>query len=310
LNNGRAGDGFEAGNRDGALKADLAFIGHVCLDEIVPFDGQRWVAPGSAVLCGAIAGARAGARVAVVTRMAARDDAILGPMKAGGIAVHVIPTDVTTYMRVVYTSADVDEREMRQVENAGRFALVSIPDLAVQQVHLAGITDQEFDLEFVRGMKARSGRLSADMQSFVRQVDPVTGLIVLKDVSQKAEIASLLDMVKLDVVEAALLTGTDDLERAAMTFEEWGCPEIVITRSDGVMARVGGETYWASFSNRSVVGRTGRGDTTFAAYIARRIDHDVEESLRFAATLVSIKMEKPGPFDGTLDDVLKRMNAH
>lgn len=310
MNNGRAGDGFEAGNRDGALKADLAFIGHVCLDEIVPFDGQRWVAPGSAVLCGAIAGARAGARVAVVTRMAARDDAILGPMKAGGIAVHVIPTDVTTYMTVVYTSANVDEREMRQVENAGRFALVSIPDLAVQQVHLAGITDQEFDLEFVRGMKARSGRLSADMQSFVRQVDPVTGLIVLKDVPQKAEIASLLDMVKLDVVEAALLTGTDDLERAAMTFEEWGCPEIVITRSDGVMARVGGETYWASFSNRSVVGRTGRGDTTFAAYIARRIDHDVEESLRFAATLVSIKMEKPGPFDGTLDDVLKRMNAH
>ena len=310
MNNGRAGDGFEAGNRDGALKADLAFIGHVCLDEIVPFDGQRWVAPGSAVLCGAIAGAGAGARVSVVTRMAARDDAILGPMKAGGIAVHVIPTDVTTYMRVVYTSADVDEREMRQVENAGRFALVSIPDLAVQQVHLAGITDQEFDLEFVRGMKARSGRLSADMQSFVRQVDPVTGLIVLKDVPQKAEIASLLDMVKLDVVEAALLTGTDDLERAAMTLEEWGCPEIVITRSDGVMARVGGETYWASFSNRSVVGRTGRGDTTFAAYIARRIDHDVEESLRFAATLVSIKMEKPGPFDGTLDDVLKRMNAH
>jgi sugar/nucleoside kinase (ribokinase family) len=310
LNNGRAGDGFEAGNRDGALKADLAFIGHVCLDEIVPFDGQRWVAPGSAVLCGAIAGAGAGARVSVVTRMAARDDAILGPMKAGGIAVHVIPTDVTTYMRVVYTSANVDEREMRQVENAGRFALVSIPDLAVQQVHLAGITDQEFDLEFVRGMKARSGRLSADMQSFVRQVDPVTGLIVLKDVPQKAEIASLLDMVKLDVVEAALLTGTDDLERAAMTFEEWGCPEIVITRSDGVMARVGGETYWASFSHRSVVGRTGRGDTTFAAYIARRIDHDVEESLRFAATLVSIKMEKPGPFDGTLDDVLKRMNAH
>ena len=45
MNNGRAGDGFEAGNRDGALKADLAFIGHVCLDEIVPFDGQRWVAP-------------------------------------------------------------------------------------------------------------------------------------------------------------------------------------------------------------------------------------------------------------------------
>ena len=309
LNSGRAGDGFEVDNSVGALKADLAFIGHVCRDEVRPFGGQSWVAPGSAVLCGALAAARTGASVAVVTTMAARDEAILEPMRAGGIAVYVIPADVTTYMSVVHTSANVDDRKMRQIENAGRFAVASIPDLAVQQVHLAGITDQEFDLGFVRGMKARGGRLSADMQSFVRQVDPGSGLIAFKDVPQKAEIASLLDMVKLDVVEAAVLTGTDDLERAAMMFEEWGCPEIVITRSDGVVARVDGETYWASFSNRSVVGRTGRGDTIFAAYVARRLDHDVDESLRFAAALVSIKMEKPGPFDGTLADVLERMNA-
>lgn len=234
MNNGRAGDGFEVRNRVGALKADLAFIGHMCLDEIVPFGGQGWVAPGSAVLCGAFAAARAGASVAVVTRMAARDEAILEPMRAGGITVHVIPADVTTYMRVVHTSAKVEEREMRQVENAGRFAVASVPDMVVQQVHLAGITDQEFDLEFVRGMKARSGRLSADMQSFVRQVDPDSRVIAFKDVPQKAEIASLLDMVKLDVVEAAVLTGTDDLERAAMMFEQWGCPEIVIDRKSVV----------------------------------------------------------------------------
>jgi hypothetical protein len=74
--------------------------------------------------------------------------------------------------------------------------------LDVRQVHLAGITDQEFDLEFVRGMKARGYFLSADMQSFVRQVDPVTRRISFADVADKAAIASLLDMVKLDVVEA------------------------------------------------------------------------------------------------------------
>jgi sugar/nucleoside kinase (ribokinase family) len=56
------------------------------------------------------------------------------------------------------------------------------------------------------------------------------------------------------------------------------------------------------------VGRTGRGDTTFAAYLARRNDHGVSESLKFAAALVSIKMETPGPFQGSLADVLARMN--
>jgi sugar/nucleoside kinase (ribokinase family) len=230
-------------------------------------------------------------------------------MRQAGIAVRVIPADITTYMRVVHPSADVDDRQMFQLANAGRFTASEIPAMDVRQVHLAGITDQEFDLEFVRGMKARGYFLSADMQSFVRQVDPVTRRISFADVVDKAEIASLLDMVKLDVVEARVLTGTDDLERAAVAFEDWGCPETVITRADGVLARVNGKTYWEPFSNRSVVGRTGRGDTTFAAYMARRLGHDPGPSLRFAAALVSLKMEKAGPFDGTLADVLERMNA-
>jgi sugar/nucleoside kinase (ribokinase family) len=291
------------------LTADLAFIGHMCLDEVIPFGGSPRVAPGSAVLCGALAAARIGTTVAVVTRMAPRDEDILASLKASGVEVDVIPTDVTTYMKVVHPSADVDQREMFQLANAGLFAASDIPALDVRQVHLAGITDQEFDLAFVRGMKARGYRLSADMQSFVRQVDPVTRSISFGDVADKAEFAQLLDMVKLDVVEAKVLTGSDDLERAAAMFEDWGSPETVITRADGVLARVNGKTYWEPFSNRSVVGRTGRGDTTFAAYMARRLDHDPGESLKFAAALVSLKMEKAGPFDGTLADVIERMNA-
>jgi sugar/nucleoside kinase (ribokinase family) len=193
--------------------------------------------------------------------------------------------------------------------NAGFFSLKDMRPLAARQVHLAGITDQEFDLDFIRGLKENGYRLSADMQSFVRQVDPVTRCISFRDVPNKTEIVGLLDMVKLDIVEAKVLTGTDDLEQAALVFEAWGCPEVLITKSEGVLARVNGKTYYEKFSNQSVVGRTGRGDTTFAAYLARRLNHDVAESLKFAAALVSLKMETPGPFGGTLADVLARMQA-
>jgi sugar/nucleoside kinase (ribokinase family) len=172
---------------------------------------------------------------------------------------------------------------------------------------LAGITDQEFDLGFIRGLKEKGYHLSADMQSFVRQVQPVTRQIAFQDVPDKEEIVRQLDMVKLDIVEAKVLTGTDDLERAARLIEYWGCPEVVITWADGVLAHVNGQTFYEKFSNRSVVGRTGRGDTTFAAYLARRLDHTSAEALKFSAALVSIKMETPGPFNGTLAEVLARM---
>jgi sugar/nucleoside kinase (ribokinase family) len=286
---------------------DIAFIGHMCFDDVQPYQGLPRVTPGSAVLCGALAAARVGKSVAVVTRMAPRDQNILESLRQNGVVIHVIPSAETTYMKVVHPSADVDDRQIYQLKNAGFFSLADLPPLATRRVHLAGVTDQEFDLDFIRGLKEKGYRLSVDMQSFVRQVQPFQHSIAFGDVPDKREIVRRMDMVKLDIVEAKVLTGTDDLERAARAFEDWGCPEVVITQADGVLARVDGKTFYEKFSNRSVVGRTGRGDTTFAAYLARRLDHDVAESLKFAAALVSIKMETPGPFNGTLDDVLARI---
>ncbi len=134
---------------------DIAFIGHVCFDEVIPYGGKPRVAPGSAVLCGALAAARVGKKVAVVTRMASEDQAILEPMLQNGIKVHSTTTLETTYMKVVHSSADVDDRQIYQLANAGFFSLADIPPLKARQVHLAGITDQEFDLDFIGGLKER-----------------------------------------------------------------------------------------------------------------------------------------------------------
>jgi sugar/nucleoside kinase (ribokinase family) len=286
---------------------DITFMGHMCYDEIHPFQGEPATAPGSAVLCGAMAAARVGAKVCVVTRMSSVDDHILDPMRELGVECILIPVENTTRMRVVHPCEDVDVREMDQTENAGFMQVDDMPEVKSSFVHLAGITDREFNLELIRGLKARGYSVSTDMQSFVRQVDVETRKISFDDVPDKPEITGLLDRIKLDVVEAKILTGSDDLEEAAKQFEAWGCPEVLITRSDGVLARVNGKTYFEPFTNKSIIGRTGRGDTTFAGYMAWRLEHEVEESLKFASALVSIKMESKGPFAGTLEDVLKRM---
>ena len=286
---------------------DILFVGHVTIDEIEAEEGAARGVPGGAPFFGAFAAACTGKKIAVITRMAREDEHHLAPLKDAGVEVYVLPVPETTHMRVVHPTANVDERVMYQTKDAGFFSLEDLPPLKPCLAHLGGLTDREFTLGFMRGLKQRGFRLSLDMQSFVRQVDADTRMIHFGDVPEKKDIVSIVDTVKLDVVEAEILTGTADLEKAAVIVENWGCPETIITRSDGVLARYEGRTWFEGFSNRNSRGRTGRGDTTFGAYLARRLDHGVEESLKFAAALASIKMETPGPFRGTLEDVLKRL---
>ena len=288
-------------------KYDITFVGHMCFDEIIPFGGKPRVAPGSAVLCGAMVAPRVGKSVAAVVKMAKKDEGILQPMKDVGVDTYLIPSAETSYNRVLHTSENVDERTMTLVKSAGLISIDEVPMLDSTCVHLAGISDTEFDMPLMKGLKSRGYSLSVDMQSFVRHINPETRNHEFSDVADKKEIAAMMDKIKLDIVEAKLLTGTDDLEKAAIIVESWGCPEIMITHSQGVLARVGGVTYYEKFSNSNSSGRTGRGDTTFSAYLSWRLDHGPRESLKFAAALVSIKMETPGPFNGTLKDVLIRL---
>lgn len=51
--------------------------------------------------------------------------------------------------------------------------------------------------------------------------------------------------------------------------------EVIITRSDGVLALVDDVAYFSKFTNLSVIGRTDRGGTTFGAYLAWRPGYSI-----------------------------------
>lgn len=286
---------------------DIVFVGHVTIDEIVAMEGSAAGAPGGAPFYGAFAAATSQKNIAVITRIAERDKYLLEPLTEAGIDVFLEPSEDTTLMRVVHPSTNVDERLMYQMKNAGFFTIEEMSDIETGLIHLGALTDQEFTLEFMRSLSNQGFRLSVDMQGFVRQVDEISRVIRFGDVLQKEEIIGLADFVKLDIVEAKILARTDNLSEAAALCESWGCKETMITSSAGVLVRAMRNEFSQQLSNRSSPGRTGRGDTTFGAYLARRIDYSVEDSLRFAAALASIKMEKVGPFRGTLNDVIERI---
>ncbi len=291
------------------MKYDITFVGHMCYDEVTYYNKPGYTAPGSAVLCGAAVAARVGKKVALVTRLNKKDEHILEALKEVGVDCYVTYSDETSIMYVGHPSDNVDERDMILKGNAGAFKIEEFPAIESTFVHLAGISNQEFTMEFMKGLKELGHNISVDMQSFVRQSHPVTKEVSYGDDDRKKEIVALMTKVKLDVVEGEVLTGSADLETAARTVASWGCPEVLITKGEGLMAIIEGDKYWEPFSNKSVVGRTGRGDTTFAAYLSARLDNGYGYSLKFASSLVSLKMEKVGPYSGNLQDALDRMRA-
>jgi sugar/nucleoside kinase (ribokinase family) len=286
---------------------DIVFIGHMGTGTIVPFEGAPFVEQGSPVLFASIASSCLGKKIAAVTQISETKEYLLEPMKNAGIDLLVQRGEITEY-RIVFPTANVDERQAFLVKGGEHFAISEIPPFEPCLIHLCCMGIREFQLDLMRTLKARGFRLSVDIQGFVLQADSETGAVHLEDVPEKKEILGMAHFVKLDAVEAQILTGADVTEDQAAILEDWGSSETIITSSDGVLARSKGKTTFVKFTNRSTQGRMGRGDTVMGSYLARRLDHSVEDSLRFATALTSIKLESIGPFRGSPEDVIKRMD--
>ena len=157
----------------------------------------------------------------------------------------------------------------------------------------------EVDLPLLQWLAGR-GPVALDIQGFVRV--PRKGDLRFEVWPDLAEGLKHVTYLKTDRAEAELLTGQTDLHQAARRLASFGPREVVITESSGVTTYANDRFYHASFRPRSQVGRTGRGDTCFAAYLTQRLRHDPDTALQFAAALTSLKMETPGPFQGSLED--------
>jgi sugar/nucleoside kinase (ribokinase family) len=273
---------------------DVAVIGHFARDKII-VAGQETVASGGSVYYGALALRRLGLRVAVVTRLAQADWPRLDELREAGIRVYAQAADQTSGIENTYLTADMDRRLTRPLGFAGPFRLADVPRLNARIWMVGPLMAGEVDLPFLRALSAR-GPVALDAQGFVRVRDGDN--LVFREWPEKTEGLYCVQYLKVDSAEAEVLTGQTDLLEAARMLAGWGPREIVLTHARGVLVYADDSPYEASFTPRSLAGRTGRGDTCFAAYLAKRLNTPPEEACRFAAQVTSIKMETPGAFRG------------
>ncbi len=285
---------------------DFAFVGHYTKDTIV-YPDRTHTQDGGAYFFGASVAVRMGLRVAVVTRLAPQDMASYRPLEELGVTVYATPTPQSTCLRLVYPTADLDQRIIYATGSAGPFTVQEVQHLRSRAVHVGASVRGEVPAEVVRHLKEHAGILSLDVQGYLRT--NCNGVLVADDWPGKEEILQHVDVLKADAAEAERLTGTRDLRQAARTMTAWGPAEVLITHSDGLLVLACGDFYHRPFAVDKVRGRSGRGDTCTAAYVAKRLSAPPAQAATWAAAVTSLKLRKEGPFTDSLEAVRALIRA-
>ena len=277
-------------------------IGHITMDTNVECTGETTHCAGGAVLYSSAAAYGMGHNVAALTKVATNDMDRLQDFTLPSENVFVIRSKKSTDMYNKYLTPDKERRESVSTSQGDPFTMTDIPNIRVNIYHLAGLLNGDFDISMIKGLSKR-GKLAVDMQSFLRYRSAVDGKMYFQDWEHKKQLFRYIDFLKVDAYEAEILTGKTDRKEAAELLYAWGAREILITHNQEVMVFDGERFYCCPIKARSLVGRTGRGDTTFAIYINERLSNNICKSLLTATAAVSYKMEKAGVFSGTREDV-------
>ena len=282
---------------------DVAFVGHFARDRLV-IAGVAEVASGGGVYYGSMAVRRLGHSVAVITRLHPDDFRYLDELRREGIIVHAAPAPQTTGIENIYPDRTMDRRICHPLGSAGPFSAADLPVVDARVTIITPLMAGEVSGDLVRFLAAR-GSIGLDVQGFARV--PEGDSLVTRDWPGKRADLAPVTYLKADDAEAEVLTGLTDLRQAARAFADLGPWEVVLTHAGGILVYAEGSFHEARFTPREIRGRTGRGDTTFATYVATRLSAGPGYACRLAAAVVSLKMEHPGPYRGTRSDAEARL---
>lgn len=279
---------------------DILFVGNFTRDTIASPEGTR-VVPGGAVNYGAHAARALRLRTAVVTHLAPEDESVVRDLRAIGVDVRPTYTAASIALHIEYPSENPDDRIISVTAQGGGISPAEVEGIETRAAVVGASFAGEIGIDVIRTLARTSELLAIDAQGYLRSV--VGGRLCYADWQDRRDILQLTTILKVDAVEARLLTGRSDIYQAIRCILSEGPREVVLTHREGVLVFDGKRSYEAPFVSRTTIGRTGRGDTCLAAYAGRRLEDEPEQAILWAAALTSKKMEAEGPYTGDLAEV-------
>lgn len=279
---------------------DIACIGNYTKDTVITSIGTRQV-DGGAVNYAAHAVARMNLDVAVVTHLAKEDRRVIDRFEELGIDCFVEYTPHSTLMKLEYPTQNVDQRNLSVTATAGNITAEHVRHLNAKAMVIGTSLRNEISLEGIQALREKDTLLAADVQGFLRVLSGEK--LEYQPWPEMEAVFSQLDILKTDGKEAEFLTGESDVTKAAAVLAEMGPREVLITHRGGVIIYHDGGGKQVNFFPKQINGRSGRGDTCLASYVAKRLSASSGEALIWAAALTSLKMENEGPFNRDIHEV-------
>lgn len=281
---------------------DSVIIGHVSLDYNIDCHDNLTVQVGGAVVYSSAAAHSLGRKVAAVTKLADADLDRLNIFTLPREDVYRLPSSASTSIENKYFTEDKEKRRCVCRSQGDPFTIGDIADFDAEIYHLGGLIYGDFDSALIP-LLGKRGDVAVDVQGFLRHSGGAGKEMYFEDWRDKREMLPFIRYLKTDAAEAEIMTGLSDRKEAARALFDMGAEEIMITHNTEVLVYDGKDFYTCPIKSRNLSGRTGRGDTTFAAYLVERIYNDIPTALLWATATVSYKMEKTGPFDKNRRDV-------
>ncbi len=285
---------------------DICCIGHITSDKVVNTKATLHMAGGTAFYF-SCAVSKLDVNYLLVTALAPAEMQYVADLRSKGIEVQVQPSAHTVYFENIYAE-NQDQRTQNVLAKADSFDIEPLQNVNAQIFHLGPLLADDISTELIKYLAAKS-RVSLDVQGYLRKV--VNKKVHAVDWPGKKEALQYVTIVKADVAELQALTGCATTEQGVRLLADWGVKEVVVTNGSGGSVIYSEGVFYTipAYRPQIVADATGCGDTYMAGYLYQRIKGaDIQQSGEFAAAIASLKMENPGPFMGTGEDVINFWN--
>ena len=280
---------------------EILFVGHCTRDEIT-INSETQKIPGGGVYFGSMSAGYCSQSQNLETTLTVLTignpsdlTEINAECEKAKVSLHILPDSHTTTFCHSFIDNDPDKRVSTVPKIARSFTLEDIKDYKSKFTYVNPLFYGEIPSNLFKELKERTEMLSVDSQGLLRNL--IEDKLILKPPEELKEIFKSVDILKVDLVEAKVLTGKDDWEEACRDLINMGVKFVICTRTDEVSVMDKDYNHNTSlFGEWSLIGRTGRGDTVSAAFILLHFVNGMErqKALDIAAKATGKKMMHPG----------------